>query len=77
LDDLEVNVRGDYLDSMLDQLNDVDRKLVIGKFALEGGEPETLQAMGNRFGISRERARQRLNRAITKLQYYSTKCSSI
>ena len=59
------------------ELNEVDRYLVVHHFALEGGEPQTLQGMGKVLGISRERARQRLNRAMRKLQVLSYQCSAL
>lgn len=77
MENLELLVRSDYIDSMLERLNEVDRYLVVHHFALEGGEPQTLQGMGKSLGISRERARQRLNRAMRKLQVLSYQCSAL
>ena len=37
--------------SMLEKLNEVDRYLVVHHFALEGGEPQTLQGMGRCWGF--------------------------
>ena len=36
----------------------MDRILVVGHFALDGGEPQTLSAMGKVVGLSRERIRK-------------------
>jgi len=77
MEDLEMTVREDYISQMLKQLDEVDRKIVIGHFALYGGEAKTLQAMGKELGISRERVRQRLNKAMVKLRFFSTKCSAL
>jgi RNA polymerase sigma factor (sigma-70 family) len=72
MDDLDISVRSDFLVGLLDRLEPVDRALVEGHFALGGGEPMTLQAMGQQFGFSRERARQKFNKAMLKLQILAT-----
>ena len=77
MEDLELMVRGDYIVSMLNELDEIDRQIVVGHFALNGGEPKTLQAMGKELGVSRERVRQRLNKAMVKLRYLSTKCTAL
>ena len=68
MDDLDISVRSDFLTTLLDRLEPLDRQLIAGHFALDGGEPMTLQAMGESCGFSRERARQRFNKALLKLQ---------
>ena len=44
MEDLELVVRSDFIDQMLAALEPVDRILVVGHFALDGGEPQTLSA---------------------------------
>ena len=73
MEDLEMMVRVGYIDEMLDKLDEVDRDIVTHHFALQGGEPLTLTQLGNRHGISRERTRQRLLRAMTRLRVIAAK----
>ena len=77
MEDLELVVRADFIDQMLASLEPVDRILVVGHFALDGGEPQTLSAMGKVVGLSRERTRQRLNRAIRRMRVLAGKCSAL
>ncbi len=77
MEDLELVVRSDFIDQMLGSLEPVDRILVVGHFALDGGEPMTLLALGKAVGLSRERARQRLNRAMRRMRVLAAKCSAI
>ena len=77
MEDLEMVVRADFIDQMLASLEPVDRILVVGHFALDGGEPQTLSAMGKAVGLSRERTRQRLNRAIRKMRVLASKSSAL
>src|SRR5438045_1403144 len=49
------------LDSLLEGLSERQRKVIIGRFGLDGkgkAERETLEAIGKLFGITRERVRQ-------------------
>ena len=77
MEDLELVVRADFIDQMLGVLEPVDRILVVGHFALDGGEPQTLSALGKVVGLSRERTRQRLNRAIRKMRVLASKSSAL
>ena len=77
MEDLEMVVRSDFIDQMLMALDPGDRKLVVGHFALDGGEPMTLSAMGKMIGVSREGARQRLNKALRKMRMLASKCSAL
>jgi len=77
MDDLVLTVRSDYIVSMLDRLDPVDRQIVVGHFALEGGEPKSMLGMGKELGISRERCRQRLAGAMQQLRDLSEMCSSL
>jgi len=71
MDDLDISVRADFLVELLDRLEPVERALIEGHFALDGGDPMTLQGMGTQLGFSRERARQKFNKALLKLQILS------
>ena len=77
MEDLELVVRADFIDQMLGVLEPVDRILVVGHFALDGGEPQTLSALGKVVGLSRERTRQRLNRAIRKMRVLASKSRAL
>ena len=77
MEDLELVVRADFIDQMLGVLEPVDRILVVGHFALDGGEPQTLSALGKVVGLSRERTRQRLNRAIRQMRVLASKSRAL
>ena len=77
MEDLEMVVRSDYIDQMLMSLDPVERQLVIGHFALNGGEPMTLGQLGKTIGVSREGARQRLNKVLRKMRVLSSRCSAL
>ena len=77
MDDLVLTVRSDYIVSMLDRLDPVDRRIVVGHFALEGGEPKSMLGIGKELGLSRERCRQRMKHAMRQLRELSEMCSSI
>jgi RNA polymerase sigma factor (sigma-70 family) len=57
---------------LLARLDPIDRSLLEGLFALKGGEPKTYLKLSREHGISRERARQRCQKALTKLRVIST-----
>ena len=77
MDDLALTVRSDYIVSMLDRLDPVDRRIVVGHFALEGGKPKSMLGIGKELGLSRERCRQRMKSAMQQLRDLSETCSSI
>ncbi len=47
-----------FVDEFLSGLEDREQEVLRSRYGLNGGEPETLQAIGNRYGITRERVRQ-------------------
>jgi RNA polymerase primary sigma factor len=49
-------------------LDERERLVLEGRFALDGGEPRTLDAIGRCLGLSRERVRQIETRALTRLR---------
>ena len=49
-------------------LTDHERKILILRFGLDDEEPQTLEAIGNRFGVTRERIRQIEARTLIKLR---------
>ena len=77
MENLEMLVRSDYVDDLLHELSEIDRAIVVKHFSMEGGDPMSLQAIGNELGISRERVRQRLARSITRMRAFSYKISAL
>ena len=53
--------------NILDQLEDRERAILMHRYGLEqGAEPKTLQQVGERFGVTKERIRQLESRALKK-----------
>jgi RNA polymerase primary sigma factor len=59
--------RGDLV-SVLDDLAENERKVLRGRFGLDGEDPRTLDAIGQRLGLTRERVRQIEAAALRKLR---------
>jgi len=53
---------------LISDLKDREREVIVRRFGLEGKEKETLQSIGDSFGITRERVRQIENAAINKIR---------
>ena len=49
-------------------LSEHEREILILRFGLDDGEPQTLDAIGRRFGVTRERIRQIESRSLAKLR---------
>ena len=58
----------DELSGLLEVLDDRERKIILQRFGLDGTEPKTLEEMGKKFGLTRERIRQLQNTALAKLR---------
>ena len=56
--------------TILDQLTHRERKVLELRFGLRGEEPRTLEEVGQRFGVTRERIRQIEAKTLNKLQAY-------
>ncbi len=55
--------------SILDQLDDREKRIIRYRYGLDdGSEPETLEQVGTRFGVTKERIRQLESRALKKLK---------
>ena len=51
-----------------DVLDDREKKIIFQRFGLHGGKPKTLEEVGKKFGVTRERIRQLQNIALSKLR---------
>jgi RNA polymerase primary sigma factor len=58
----------DELSELLEVLDDRERKIIFERYGLDGGEPKTLEEIGKKFGVTRERIRQLQNMALAKLR---------
>jgi RNA polymerase primary sigma factor len=63
-------LRAEELQGILAQLTHRERKVLELRFGLRGEEPRTLEEVGQRFGVTRERIRQIEAKTLTKLQAY-------
>ena len=61
------NLRDD-VSGLLAVLDDRERKIIFQRFGLDGGKPKTLEEVGKKFGVTRERIRQLQNIALAKLR---------
>jgi RNA polymerase nonessential primary-like sigma factor len=52
----------------LDELNDREREVLSGRYGLRDREPETLEVLAERLGLTRERIRQIQQEALVKLK---------
>ena len=59
----------DDLQDLLDYLNPREREILSLRFGLEGDQPLTLDEVGQRFNVTRERIRQIEAKALTKLRH--------
>ncbi len=56
------------LGEVLEVLDQRERRIISSRFGLEGEAPKTLEEVGKRFGVTRERIRQLQNGALDKLR---------
>ena len=61
------------LDTWIDALSVREREVLEGRFGLHDREPETLEVLSDRLGLTRERVRQIQNEALVKLRRQMTK----
>jgi RNA polymerase nonessential primary-like sigma factor len=61
------------LDSWIDALSQREREVLEGRFGLHDREPETLEVLSDRLGLTRERVRQIQNEALLKLRRHMTR----
>lgn len=53
---------------LLAVLDEREKKIIFSRFGLDGGKPRTLEEVGRKFGVTRERIRQLQNIALLKLR---------
>lgn len=58
----------DEVGELLAVLDEREKKIVFSRFGLDGGKPKTLEEVGKKFGVTRERIRQLQNIALMKLR---------
>ncbi|MFK7780301.1 MAG: sigma-70 family RNA polymerase sigma factor [Candidatus Gracilibacteria bacterium] len=63
-----INLLKDNLYEMLDFLTPRERKIIIMRFGLDGGDVHTLEEVGKEFGVTRERIRQIEAKTLEKLR---------
>jgi RNA polymerase primary sigma factor len=56
------------VDGLLEVLDDREKKIISQRFGFDGGARETLEEIGKKLGVSRERIRQLENIALSKLR---------
>ena len=58
----------DSIDAALSQLKSKERNIIIERFGLDSGDPKTLEFVGQKYGVTRERIRQIEAKALKKLR---------
>ncbi len=58
----------DEVSDLLTVLDDREKKIIFSRFGLDGGKAKTLEEVGKKFGVTRERIRQLQNIALMKLR---------
>lgn len=58
----------DEVGDLLDILDERERRILNSRFGLDGSTPRTLEEVGEKFGVTRERIRQLQNIALGKLR---------
>ena len=58
----------EHIDSLLDDLKERERQVIVLRFGLEDGYPRTLEEVGREFNVTRERIRQIEAKALRKLR---------
>jgi RNA polymerase primary sigma factor len=66
-----VNALSDDMQKALDTLTDRERQILSLYFGIEGEEPLTLEEIGKRMHLTRERIRQIKEKAILRLRHNS------
>lgn len=70
LDAVARKMQWEELAQVLDSLGQRERKIVELRFGLQGEVPRTLEEVGDRFGVTRERIRQVEAKTLQRLQHH-------
>ena len=65
---VEKEKRVSLINGWLNELQKNEREIIVMRFGLDDGEPKTLEAIGQSFGVTRERIRQIEATALRKLK---------
>ncbi len=68
LEELDESLQREEIIKLLDHLKEKERRTLILRFGIHDGVPQTLEEIGNEFGLTRERVRQIETEAIRKLR---------
>jgi RNA polymerase primary sigma factor len=66
-EEVEVSLRCQALAEALDALSERERRVIILRYGLDDAEPKTLEDIGRRLGLTRERVRQIETEALKRL----------
>jgi RNA polymerase primary sigma factor len=72
LDHLQEKSMNDDIKSVIERLEDREAEIIQLRFGLDGNRPLTLEEVGERFDVTRERVRQIQNIAIHKMRRLMT-----
>ncbi len=67
-DNLREKDMHDQLQDLLEHLDERERSIINNRFGLDGAEPITLEEVGAKMGVTRERIRQLQNSALDKMR---------
>jgi RNA polymerase sigma factor (sigma-70 family) len=73
MENIDDMFNSEVLYSYLDQLSEIDRRIVMDFYGLNGAAPKTYMQISKELGICRERTRQRCHKALNRLKFLSTK----
>jgi RNA polymerase primary sigma factor len=76
-DNLEEKTVTDMLREMVKTLDERESTILCYRFGLDGGSEKTLEEVGERFGVTRERVRQIQNIALIKLRKMIEKIEAV
>jgi len=62
------------LEGWIEALNEREREVLAGRYGLHEREPETLEVLSLRLGLTRERVRQIQNEALVKIRRQLSRC---
>jgi RNA polymerase primary sigma factor len=76
-EEFESQTRHELIRNLIQHLDQREVMIVRYRFGLDGGTERTLEEVGEKFGVTRERIRQIQNSALSKLRKMMQKCDAI